>query len=126
MARCAQRGGTAAAIAKLLAPRPGDFSVLKPRHSAFFGTPLQFLLDDLRADTLIVTGIAADSCITFTALDAYLHRYRLWIPSDCIAAEAPAWKKRALLHLARVGKAVVAASSAAPAEVMARLRRVRL
>jgi hypothetical protein len=27
----------------------GDWSVLKPRHSAFYGTPLQFMLDELGA-----------------------------------------------------------------------------
>jgi hypothetical protein len=38
--------GASAGMAKLLAPRPGNHSILKPRHSAFFGTPLEFLLDE--------------------------------------------------------------------------------
>jgi nicotinamidase-related amidase len=126
MAQCEARGGTPAQLVRLLAPREGDFSILKPRHSAFFGTPLQFLLDDLEANTLIITGIAADSCVTFTALDAYLHRYRLWVPADCIAAESARLKRRALDHLGRVAKAAVDAGSGAPAQVLGKLRKVEL
>jgi nicotinamidase-related amidase len=125
IADCQGRGGASAAIARLLAPRAGDCSVLKPRHSAFFGTPLQFLLDDLRVNTLILTGIAADSCVTFTALDAYLHRYRLWVPADCIAAESPTLKRRAMQHLSRVCKAEIAASTASPVKVLERLCKVQ-
>src|SRR6185437_13514341 len=40
VAECERRGGASATMAKLLAPQPGDRSILKPRHSAFFGTPL--------------------------------------------------------------------------------------
>ena len=58
VAHCSSRGGASAAIARMLAPGPGDRSILKPRHSAFFGTPLEFLLDELSVDRLVLTGLA--------------------------------------------------------------------
>jgi len=109
---CASRGGASAEIARLLAPAPGDRSILKPRHSAFFGTPLEFLLDEMRIQRLVLTGLAADNCIMFTAHDAYLRKYALRIPSDCVAAERDADRRMALAYLARVTKADVRRSTA--------------
>jgi nicotinamidase-related amidase len=102
---CKRRGGASAAMATLLAPSPADRSVLKPRHSAFFGTPLEFLLDELGIGKLVLAGLAADSCIMFTAHDAYLRKYDLWIPADCVASEKDAWRRDALAYMARVLKA---------------------
>jgi nicotinamidase-related amidase len=104
---CRQRGGASARIAELLAPEPADRSILKPRHSAFFGTPLEFLLDELGVDTLVLTGLSADSCIMFTAHDAYLRQYALWVPGDCVASEREAWRRAALAHMERTLKADV-------------------
>jgi nicotinamidase-related amidase len=104
---CKRRGGAAAAMVELLAPQPGDRSVLKPRHSAFFGTPLEFLLDELDVGDLVLAGLAADSCIMFTAHDAYLREYGLWIPADCVASEQDSWRESALAYMARVLKARV-------------------
>ena len=84
---CSSGNSLARELARMLAPSPRDYFVLKPRHSAFFETPLHFLLDRLRANGLIVTGIAADSCILATALDAAIRGYRLWIPANCVAAQ---------------------------------------
>lgn len=102
---CIARGGASRALAQMLAPSPGDRSVLKPRHSAFFGTPLEFLLDDLGAKQLVITGLTADSCVMFTAHDAYLRSFRIWIPSDCVAAHRPQYTRNSLAHMARVLKA---------------------
>jgi nicotinamidase-related amidase len=108
VASCQRRGGASAAMAKILAPTPDDRSVLKPRHSAFFGTPLEFLLDELHVDALVLAGLAADSCIMFTAHDAYLRKYDLWIPGDCVASERESYRRQALSHMERVLKARVA------------------
>jgi nicotinamidase-related amidase len=104
---CRSLGGVPARLAALLAPQRGDRSILKPRHSAFFGTPLEFLLDELRVDRLVLTGLAADNCIMFTAHDAYLRKYALWVPADCVASERAAYERGALAHMARVVKADV-------------------
>ncbi len=104
---CRQRGGASARIAEILAPEAKDRSILKPRHSAFFGTPLEFLLDELRVRRLVLAGISADSCIMFTAHDAYLRKYDLWIPADCVASERDSYRRAALEHMVRTLKADV-------------------
>jgi nicotinamidase-related amidase len=98
------KGGASAEIAAHLRPAPTDFSVLKPRHSAFYGTPLEFLLDDLGVASLIVTGIAADLCVLYTALDAHLRNFPVWVPRDCVAAETDDWRQRALRQIERAAK----------------------
>jgi nicotinamidase-related amidase len=85
---CRQRGGYAGELAALLEPGPEDFSVLKPRHSAFYGTPLEFLLDELGASRLILAGIEADICVMYTAQDAYMRKFRLWVPRNCVASRS--------------------------------------
>jgi nicotinamidase-related amidase len=104
---CRSRGGASARMAELLAPSRGDRSILKPRHSAFFGTPLEFLLDELSVERLVLAGLSADSCIMFTAHDAYLRKYDLWVPGNCVASERDADRRAALAHMARTLKADV-------------------
>lgn len=93
------------ALVNVLAPSPGDYTILKPRHSAFYGTPLLFLLQELGIRSLAIAGIAADNCVFFTASDAYVRRYSVWIPSNCVASENDANRKAALQHMKRVLKA---------------------
>ena len=54
----AERRRPGRTIAETLRPGPDDYSVLKPKHSAFFATPLDLLLRHLRVKSLIVTGVA--------------------------------------------------------------------
>lgn len=112
---CAKMGGVPRKMARLLAPTTRDFMLLKARHSAFYGTPLNLLLEQLHCKRVIVTGIAADSCVLFTAMDAYLRGYSLWVPGDCVASEATASHDAALTHMARVLKADVRPSARASA-----------
>ncbi|KQW43818.1 MULTISPECIES: cysteine hydrolase family protein [unclassified Roseateles] len=102
---CAALRGVPGKMAKLLAPTRQDFTLLKARHSAFYGTPLNILLEQLRCKRLIVTGIAADSCVLFSAMDAYLRGYSIWVPPDCIASETEQARDMALAQMARVLKA---------------------
>src|SRR5687768_17731107 len=46
--RCVRNGVLGAPIARELAPHHDDYFVLKPRHSGFFQTPLDLLLQSLR------------------------------------------------------------------------------
>ncbi len=76
-------------IVRLLAPEEDDYFVLKPKHSGFFSTTLDMLLDYLKAKTLILTGLTGDNCVLFTAHDAYLRDFHLVVPSDCVASIDP-------------------------------------
>jgi nicotinamidase-related amidase len=102
---CSREEAPGRHITRLLAPREEDYFVLKPYNSGFFNTALQALLEQLRAKTLILTGITTDNCVLFTAHDAYLHGYRLFIPTDCCIAEKPAHHAQALSLMERTMKA---------------------
>jgi nicotinamidase-related amidase len=73
-------------IAERLLPGEKDYFVLKPKHSGFYSTTLELLLRHLEVSTLILTGVAGDICVLFTASDAYLRDFKIVVPSDCIAS----------------------------------------
>ena len=77
------RHGCGGDIVKLLRPEKDDYFVLKPKHSGFFSTTLETLLRYLGTQTLILTGIAGNFCVLFTANDAYMRDFNLFVPSDC-------------------------------------------
>ena len=85
IAHCTEPSRSGAALVRSLLPADRDSIILKPRHSAFFGTPLVALLDDLGADTLILAGISAESCVWMTACDAHTRGFSLVVPQDTLA-----------------------------------------
>jgi nicotinamidase-related amidase len=89
-------------IAELLRPEEDDYFVLKPKHSGFFSTALDTLLDYLRATTLVLTGLTSDNCVLFTASDAYIRDFDLIVPADCVASIEAEDNARALGHMQKV------------------------
>jgi nicotinamidase-related amidase len=116
LARCRAGGGAAATLVKRLAPHKDDQTVLKPRHSAFHLTPLELLLERIGARRLIITGLAADLCVQFSAMDAFVRGYQLWVPEDCTAAESPQRKRAALDWMALALKCRTTPASKRPGE----------
>lgn len=88
-----------------------DHFIVKPKHSGFYCTALDVLLGHLGARTLILSGLAGNICVFFTANDAHMRGYDLIVPSDCIASESPADNDYALRQMKRVLGARVAPSS---------------
>jgi nicotinamidase-related amidase len=73
-------------IARLLKPEKEDFFILKPMHSGFYLTPLELLLNNLHCQELILTGVAGNICVLFTAHDAHMRQFKIHVPKDCIAS----------------------------------------
>jgi nicotinamidase-related amidase len=82
-----------------LRPIQGDYFVLKPQHSGFYGTPLDLLLGHLGVHTLVLAGFATDICVVFTANDAHMRGYHLVVPRDVCAANTKALSQSALAHV---------------------------
>src|SRR5687767_3624623 len=82
---CLEDGVRGAPLAKLLAPEADDYFVLKPKHSGFFSTTLDVLLEYLGVETLILCGFAGNLCVLYTAHDAYMRDFHLVVPRDCMA-----------------------------------------
>jgi len=78
-----ERHGRGRDVVKSLRPEENDYFVLKPKHSGFFSSALDTLLRYLHTETLILTGIAGNFCVLFTANDAYMRDFNLFVPSDC-------------------------------------------
>ncbi|HEY8360985.1 MAG TPA: isochorismatase family cysteine hydrolase [Ramlibacter sp.] len=111
VAQCVGRDDISGEITRLLAPRATDVTLLKPRHSAFYGSPLELLLKEMGAKQLILTGLAADMCVQMTAADAFLRGgFDVWVPADCIAAETPQAKAIAVKYMKTVLKCDVRSS----------------
>jgi nicotinamidase-related amidase len=56
--------------------------------SGFYATNLPVLLPRLGVNRLVLTGIATDICVLFTAADANMRDYELWVPEDAVASES--------------------------------------
>ena len=91
-------------VARILEPADDDYFVLKPKHSAFYETTLDTLLAYLGARTLVLTGVAGNICILFSANDAYMRDYDLVVPSDCTVSNTPAENDYALKQIQKVLK----------------------
>ncbi|SFH23303.1 Nicotinamidase-related amidase [Nitrosospira sp. Nsp14] len=107
---CMRDGIRGAPLVKQFLPQRDDYFVLKPRHSGFFQTPLDLLLRDLGARQLILCGLTTDSCVLFTANDAYLRGFDILVPADCSAAMSGNRHTAALGQMRRTLKAVTVES----------------
>jgi nicotinamidase-related amidase len=90
---------------KPLVPEDDDYFVLKPKHSGFYSTSLDLLLTHLNAKNLILTGIAGNNCVLFTANDAYMRDFKVFIPSDCVVSNTEEENRYALKQMEDVLKA---------------------
>jgi nicotinamidase-related amidase len=116
----AVKGSTGVEVWPALAPKPGDRVVNKPSYSAFFDTNLGAVLDELRVDSLVLTGCLTEIGLMATATDALQRGFDVEVPPDSQAGSSaemevaslaamtvmtpygPARKKR-LEHLAQLG-----------------------
>ena len=104
---CLKDGVRGQRISEILQPDEEDYFVLKPKHSGFFSTTLDILLEYIGAETLILAGIAGNICVLYTANDAYMRDFRIIVPADCIASERPSLNAAALQQMKRYLKAEV-------------------
>lgn len=86
-------------VVKQLLPEDEDYFVLKPKHSGFYSTSLDILLEHLGVQTLILTGFAGNLCVLYTANDAYMRDFRLIVPRDCVASETKEANDHALVQM---------------------------
>jgi nicotinamidase-related amidase len=105
IAHCTQARRPGAELVLSLAPEAGDEILLKPRHSAFFGTPLEILLEQHRVDTLIIVGVSAESCVWMTACDAHTRGFSLVVPRDSLAGASAKGLRATMTGLDEVLKA---------------------
>jgi nicotinamidase-related amidase len=108
--RCLENDCRGKRIAEDLRPEGDDYFVLKPKHSGFFATPLELLLRHLKVQRVILTGVAGDNCVLFTAADAYMRNLDVVVPADCTVSIDPHANHSALEHMRETLKAETAHS----------------
>jgi nicotinamidase-related amidase len=111
VARCTADEAKGKGFVKLLVPDDADYFVLKPKHSGFYSTTLDLLLTHLNAKNLILTGIAGNNCVLFTANDAYMRDFKVFVPADCVVSNTEEENRYALKQMETVLKADTSASS---------------
>lgn len=83
-------------MTKLLVPESEDYIVLKPKHSPFYASPLQTILDHIGARVAIVAGVTTNACVLIAAGDLHVRDFRLFVPADCVAALTDCEHRRSL------------------------------
>jgi nicotinamidase-related amidase len=111
VAHCTARSSPGHRVSARLRPTARDYFVLKPKHSGFFDTTLDTLLETLRIRRVILTGIAGNICVLFTANDAYMREYKIFAPADCIVSNTAADNDHALRQIKMVLKGNVTSST---------------
>jgi nicotinamidase-related amidase len=107
---CREEGKGREFVEQLL-PDEDDYFVLKPKHSGFYSTSLALLLTHLTTKNLILTGIAGNNCVLFTANDAYMRDLKIFVPADCIVSNTEEENRHALKQMETVLKADTSVST---------------
>jgi nicotinamidase-related amidase len=111
VAHCVSDNNPGKDIVTLLKPDQDDYFVLKPKHSGFFSTTLDTLLEYLGVTTVVLTGLATNICVLFTANDAYMRDLHLVVPADCVASNTREANDYALQQIKEVLKADIREST---------------
>jgi nicotinamidase-related amidase len=123
VAHCLDDDVTGRPVVERLVPDESDYFVLKPKHSGFYNTTLDLLLEYLGTETVVITGMATDVCVLFTAADAYMRDLHVIVPRDCVTALTPSVHRTALAQMRSVLKADVVPSGAIDFARLTRKRR---
>ncbi|HWC09057.1 MAG TPA: isochorismatase family cysteine hydrolase [Solirubrobacterales bacterium] len=80
------REGAHPELVEPILPAAGASFVIKARHSTFYETPLEYLLDQMGVDRLVLSGQVTEQCILYSALDAHVRHFKVAIATDAVAA----------------------------------------
>jgi ureidoacrylate peracid hydrolase len=94
----------------VIAPRPNEPVVIKHRYSAFAKPELNDLLKCRGIRSLLLAGVATDTCIESTGRDAYFMDYYVTLVADCCAGAAERDHRVALERFERDYGAVVSSA----------------
>ncbi|WP_422698380.1 cysteine hydrolase family protein [Desulfofarcimen acetoxidans] len=103
----ASKGAISAEVPETVKPKPGDYTIIKPRWSAFFQTELDLILRRLGISTVVLIGTTTPNCIRTTAYDAIALDYEVVIVEDCCSSQTPEIQKANIDDLQRIGCMII-------------------
>jgi nicotinamidase-related amidase len=68
-----------------ITPDDDAIFVVKARHSIFYQTPLEYLLNQEDVGNLVLVGQVTEQCILYSALDAYIRHFTVRVPRNAVA-----------------------------------------
>lgn len=87
-------------------PQRGDYTIVKPRFSAFFQTELDLILRRLGVKTVILTGTTTPNCIRTSCYDGLSLDYNILIIEDCCSSNTAEIQHANMEDMARVGAVI--------------------
>lgn len=99
----ASEGFNSAQAPEGLRPQPGDYTIIKPRWSAFFQTELDLILRRLDVRTVILAGTTTPNCVRTTCYDAIALEYNTVILTDCCSSQTEDIQQANLADMERAG-----------------------
>ena len=107
----ASAGVSSAEAPEGLRPQPGDYTIIKPRWSAFFGTELDLVLRRLGVDTVILTGTTTPNCVRTSCYDANSLEYNVVVLEDCCSSATEEIQRVNMEDMSRMGAAVMSGAA---------------
>jgi len=83
-----------------IAPQQGDIIVRKQKPSAFFGTPLISMLNEVHADSVLVTGTTTSGCVRASVIDAFSYNLKVSVVEECVCDRGQSSQKINLFDMA--------------------------
>lgn len=99
----ASTGYNSAQAPEGLRPQPGDYTIIKPRWSAFFQTELDLILRRLDVRTVILAGTTTPNCVRTTCYDAIALEYNAVVLTDCCSSQTEEIQRVNLEDMRRAG-----------------------
>jgi len=87
-------------IVEEIAPQPGDIIVHKQKPSAFFGTALMSMLNEVHADTVLVCCTTTSGCVRASVIDAFSYNMKVSVVEECVFDRGQASHKINLFDMA--------------------------
>lgn len=103
----ASQGESSAQAPEGLRPMPGDYTIVKPRWSAFFGTELDLILRRLDVRTVVLAGTTTPNCIRTTCYDANSLDYNVVVLEDCCSSQTEEIQRVNIEDMARMGATIM-------------------
>lgn len=99
----ASTGFNSAQAPEGLRPQPGDYTIIKPRWSAFFQTELDLILRRLGVRTVILAGTTTPNCVRTSCYDAISLEYNTVVLTDCCSSQTEEIQRVNLEDMERAG-----------------------
>lgn len=80
---------------------PGEV-IIKSGISAFYGTRLDGILEDIKPGKVVVVGVCTDICVRYTVAGLRFRGFQVEVPADCVASFDKGEHESALNHIEKV------------------------